>query len=504
MSQMQEAKYCEDIVPQIKASLESLGYTNEHDRLGHFEAVVPADTFFGLARNQEDMRFFALQFKAPKRTPAGPTWNLTHTPGQFETVRSAWSSLIFYSLPWYMDPLLSPAALDHTLFLDSSQLPPEAVEIVLGLRPFPREYFGSLCAATYSQSEADPGLSAAIADKGIEPIVTAIHEYSCARSLANNWNTARSNIFANTLRAATMRKVSALALVLKFDSHHTANLLVHGGEEELNPQLQKSRFEFNAEEWGELQRIVNNHEENESNGRLYWRWKRWDSDLETIDEGDPSNKLSAALAALRVLGIPSAVVDASSLPGVLPILTKYQSIGDWHKAGHKLCVRLHVSVRRPRSTDVLEYRTRITVSELEYSIHNLLENDHALRQMLSSDGETAGLSWPAMLSRIQEGKLGVALSTMELGEFKRAFGRAFPRNHEGLLVWYSHVRRVFYAIETRRLARGGEGVLSTVTDPFAAGLSPEQRRQIAEEARRRHLPPSELLSEIVDEYFEEG
>lgn len=71
-------------------------------------------------------------------------------------------------------------------------------------------------------------------------------------------------------------------------------------------------------------------------------------------------------------------------------------------------------------------------------------------------------------------------------------------------MWYNHLRRVFYAIETRRLARGGEGVLSTVADPFAAGLSPEQRRRIAEEARRRRLPPSELLSEIVDEYFDEG
>ena len=61
---MDEAKYCEDIVPKLKAALVGLGWTNEHDRLGHFESKVPIDVLFGLAKGASDVRVFGMQFKA--------------------------------------------------------------------------------------------------------------------------------------------------------------------------------------------------------------------------------------------------------------------------------------------------------------------------------------------------------------------------------------------------------------------------------------------------------
>jgi hypothetical protein len=203
-----------------------------------------------------------------------------------------------------------------------------------------------------------------------------------------------------------MRKVSALARVLRLSSHDTANLLVHGGSEESSPQLQKSRSAFGVEEWRELQRIVAETENKSDLGR-YREWRHWDYYIKELDYPDPS---SAPREVLSGFGVSSDIVDAAGLRGVLKLLTKLQSLGDWHEAGERLRAGLHVSIRRDGSTDVLEYRIRITVSELQYHSYNLLKCDEALRHMLSSSGETAGLSWPVMLSRINEGKLGIVLS----------------------------------------------------------------------------------------------
>lgn len=144
---MQEARYCEDIIAQIKADLSRRGYVNEHDRLGHFEAKVPLDILLALAKRNTDAKFFGIQIKAPSNRRLGTSWNLTATPQQYQAIVKRWPSFIIYGLPWYDAPAQAPEALNSTCFVLPKNLPSKHVFVLDSDAPMPDDFVLDLALA---------------------------------------------------------------------------------------------------------------------------------------------------------------------------------------------------------------------------------------------------------------------------------------------------------------------------------------------------------------------
>ena len=123
-----------------------------------------------------------------------------------------------------------------------------------------------------------------------------------------------------------------------------------------------------------------------------------------------------------------------------------------------------------------------------------------LNEMLDISGTTACTNWEHFVSRIMAGEIGAEIGELHQATFKQAFGSLFGGDEIGLLLWYSHIERVFYALETRRvIARGSETAAGFMGDRLIAGLPPDVRTAIAKAATRLGVRPSELL-EILREW----
>jgi hypothetical protein len=110
---------------------------NEHDRLGHFESVVPLDTLFAIARPQNHVKIFALQFKAPHQRASKLRWRLTHPEAQFLKLAGGWYRLIWYCLPHYLTTLESSEPLRHTLFVTPKDMAVHERAILRGVELLP-------------------------------------------------------------------------------------------------------------------------------------------------------------------------------------------------------------------------------------------------------------------------------------------------------------------------------------------------------------------------------
>src|SRR5271165_796380 len=137
---LQEAKYAEDILAAIKQDLAARGFINEHDRLGHFESVVPLDTLLALARPANHVKIFALQFKSPHETVNGLRWRLTHPEAQFHKFVGGWYQLIWYCLPHYLSTLQSAEPLSHTLFATAKGMASTELGVLRGEVKLPEHW----------------------------------------------------------------------------------------------------------------------------------------------------------------------------------------------------------------------------------------------------------------------------------------------------------------------------------------------------------------------------
>ena len=134
---MQESKYVEDVVSLIKQNLKHRGFQNEHDRLGHFESVVPLDTIFALASPNNRIKIFALQFKAPRFSNTRVSWRLTHPLKQFLSLVENWHHFIWYCLPTYESPEQSDCALKHIRLVNAEGMASEERKILSSQKPVP-------------------------------------------------------------------------------------------------------------------------------------------------------------------------------------------------------------------------------------------------------------------------------------------------------------------------------------------------------------------------------
>jgi hypothetical protein len=400
---MDEAKYCEDIVPLIKLSLESAGYTNEHDRLGHFESRIPIDTFFGLATQHKSVRFFGFQFKAPNRHLR---WDLTHTDEQFDKIRLDWPTAIYYALPWYTDLVDSSLGLQLCAFVDPMVLPERPSKIVRSEYPIPDEYIARLLCCC------------SIFDKFVKE---------------------------------------------KFDD--TFLLQIYSKVLEIGPK------QF-------IERIILDETRN-----------IFAQEIEI-----PENYL-------RLITIPLRDVP-------------WQYISDWNGKGEKyvkgrrfpqdrMTARVLLNVRFNGKGNPLTLSGKVQVEKLEICAGPWLgwtgfPGMTPFSNMLDFKDSVLYLEWQDVLSRIESGSFGFEITSLDKNEFKEQFSKVFNGDENAVLVWYSHIEKVFYAVETKRIARWNSyGELGFMNDSLIAGLSPESRTRISKAAIKLGIHPSSLLEKIV-------
>ena len=422
---MEEAKYCEDIIPKIKASLQILGYTNEHNRLGHFETKVPADVFFGLGRDASDVKFFGLQFKSPKKKNRGVSWNLTHTSGQYESIMSMWPNLICYCLPWYTDPIDSPKGLELSAFLQPTRLPKNHVDIIRDIAPLPAGFIARLVSFLYTGKKDADDLTRAISMHGLQRVIDAID--GC-------------NMFFP--ESARMR--CNLPLIEDKDAYQ-----------------------------------------------------------KLIDQKVQEEKVIAkkSVRELKVLGISTQTIKEPKYPGILELLEGKTHISHWNQPPDKLLIRELVTVSKKDPDRTLSFTSKLRILGGYY-----LTESNSFTNMAGEidriQGETEFLNWDKILSMIEKGGIGTSLHEINVDAFKSVFQVLFPSDEDGLMLWYSHIKKIFYAIESRRLTTGErENVIGTVSDPLTAALSLEIRREIYNLAKLRGIPAPYLLADIVKKYL---
>jgi hypothetical protein len=414
---MQEAKYCDDIIPKIKASLEALGFTNEHDRLGHFESAVPADTFFGLASQHQNVRLFGLQFKAPNKHLE---WDLTHTRDQFDKIRLFWSDVIYYALPWYTDLQDSDIGLDLCAFLNPRHIPEEPSRIVRSESPIPDEYIARLLC-----SYCDDFISNRIFN--------------------------RDNVVGHKKDLSEIYSV-----ILSHGPDEIIRLCIEAFNED-NYEIVKS-IGFRPE----YARIIAVHFRESARGYI----RDWNGNGVKCDNG--------------------------------------------RHFADKMIARVLLKVAFKGKNKPLKFNGKVHVEDLRmvyggpYLNWDGFPGMIPLSNMCEFRGTTDYLTWEKVVSKIKEGEFGVEIGDLDLVRFKDQFGDRFSGEESAIVVWYSHVERIFYALETKRIVKNvHENALGFMRDPLIAGLTPEMRTKLAKAASKRGITPSTLLNRIINDFLSE-
>jgi hypothetical protein len=179
---MQEAKYVEDVIRQIKDDLGSRGLINEHDRLGHFEAKVPLDTLLALAKPNSKVKIFGLQFKRPQGSRGKTYWTLTHPIHQFQQLSESWGNLIFYALPFYFSPTDSLHALEKTYFVKATGMASKHLSFISGKSNLPLKFLENLRGSVIFHPDTfSKNLHSVIAKHGLDAVLNAINDYFKAK-----------------------------------------------------------------------------------------------------------------------------------------------------------------------------------------------------------------------------------------------------------------------------------------------------------------------------------
>lgn len=416
---MQESKYCEDIVPKLKYSLENMGYTNEHDRLGHFESKVPVDVLFGLAKKYSTVKIFGIQFKAPQKIKSGVSWNLAHTPGQYELIMTAWCDFLIYCLPWYLDLADSQNCVDLSAFLLPSVLPKKHVEYVTEIKPLSKELTARFLSFIVTGSTSSEDLVNAFMDNELEEVLDAIIHYpkyylTYSESMHGEWN-----------KEKHLEDISDAEKRLQ-DLGVNLHSLVNA----------KNIFKYCSMNFIRERPI----KKLEPTYITQWKSKMY---------RDPSS-FSSYLGSVRL-----------------------HKEDDTKRLTYKSSMRVKFTCNSSKTTDEID---RI-------------------------ETKTEFLSWDDIIDLISEGEIGVSLTDIDVDEFKSKYKRLFNLDENDLIVWYDHIEKIYYAIETKRLLiRDGE-VLTNLVDPLCVRLDPEIRRKIYKIAKERGVTASELLVDIVRKYI---
>lgn len=440
---MVEAKYIEDILPRIKATLEARGFINEHDRLGHFESKVPLDVFLGLAQHNKNVRVFGIQFKAPKRRANSVSWDLTHTKGQYEKIVRLPDQFIFYCLPWYTDPSFSGDCLSNVAFVFPSALPQRHLNMIENNYPLSAKIIKRICSLILLKKEVNDKVGDLIWNDGIKnsfgkarEVLNAVHSFtypihSChnieefEELISNTKNQGNKSYEVDRIREALpeLKRLLALGFPFEYFQSFFSDIM--------------SFIFFRDFELGikEIKRFA---------------------DFSSFFEKQEHYPLDIQLGSIT--------------------LSKYYLNDTARKL--KFTSRLRCN----RGDGIFSWKANVEID--------------------CDKGESQFSSWEELLSKIENGEIGIEVDSLLDEKSNSDLVEVLALDKESILVWYDRVKRVFYAIEAKRLAfRKYEDVLSTLTDPLLSGISPEIRKRIYHLSKEKGLSPATVLAEILHGFF---